>query len=116
MDNHEVIIDKIRKILALSQSPNGEEAERAAEKARELLIKYNLSIDQFEDVKIEEKIIGRFFKKPRLWRLVLINTITEFYFCRSLIIKGVLPGGGIYDYKIEIIGKPHHVAIAVSIL
>lgn len=40
------IIDKIQKLLALSESPNQHEAELAAQKAQELLSKYNLSIDE----------------------------------------------------------------------
>lgn len=42
--DNDVIIDKVRKLLALSKSPNKEEAARAAEKARDMVIKYNLSI------------------------------------------------------------------------
>ncbi len=42
--DHERIIEKVRKLLALSQSDNEHEAATAAAKAQELLAEYNLSL------------------------------------------------------------------------
>ena len=43
---NEKLIEKIQKLLALAQSSNEHEARLAAEKANELLIRYNLSMSQ----------------------------------------------------------------------
>lgn len=110
---HDAIIEKIKKLLALSQSPNQEEAERAAEKARELLTKYDLSVDQFEDIQVEEKIIKQFLKKPNLWRLTIFGTISEFYFCRFIIKQTQYSDATVYGF--DIIGKSHHITIASSV-
>lgn len=42
------LIDKVRKLLALSQSPNEHEAMLAAEKAQALLAEHNLSMSELE--------------------------------------------------------------------
>ena len=49
--DHERIIEKVRKLLALSQSDNEHEAAAAAAKAQALLSEYNLSMS---DVPAEE--------------------------------------------------------------
>lgn len=50
MQDHELskIIEKIRKLLALSKSSNQAEAAAALNKANELLLQYNLSMDQIK--------------------------------------------------------------------
>jgi hypothetical protein len=68
MENRELdkIIEKIRKCLALATSPNENEAQRAAQKAHELLIRYNLSMQQVEHVKSEyeeKKVDEKIFRK-----------------------------------------------------
>ncbi|MCL6753140.1 DUF2786 domain-containing protein [Nostoc sp. CCCryo 231-06] len=45
----EKIADKIRKLFALSQSPNEREASAAAAKAQEMLTRHNLSIASLQD-------------------------------------------------------------------
>jgi len=49
------VLDLIRKLLALSQSPNEHEAARAAEKAQELLFKYKLSMVEVQAQKGDGK-------------------------------------------------------------
>ncbi|SCW68249.1 Protein of unknown function [Lachnospiraceae bacterium C10] len=45
----ESIEEKIKKLLALSQSSNPNEAKAALLKAQDLMLKYNLSIDYETD-------------------------------------------------------------------
>lgn len=48
------IVEKIQKLLALATSPNEHEAQLAATKANELLIKHNLSVDQVASITNED--------------------------------------------------------------
>jgi len=106
----EIIIKKIKKLLALSQSPNKSEATLASLKANELLIKYNLKHD---DVKEDESKIMSINvssgKREKPWRIILINAVADVNFCKFLLV-GTLDG-----YRFDLIGKHHNVIIAKSI-
>jgi len=54
------VLDKVRKLFALGDSPNKEEAESAVAKAHELLVRHNLSM-QDVDVKDKEFIEAMLF-------------------------------------------------------
>lgn len=58
--NHR-IAEKVQKLLSLSESHHKEEAESATLKAKELLLKYNLSSHEAE----EETVIKRIFEQKR---------------------------------------------------
>lgn len=66
----EKIIDKVRKLLALSTSPNESEAKRAFAKAQELSAKHGVDIDavneKSREIKPAHKPIRRFWKGASL--------------------------------------------------
>lgn len=49
MEKLDKVIDKIKKLLALATSPNEHEASLAAQRAHELLVKYNLDMQEVKD-------------------------------------------------------------------
>jgi hypothetical protein len=102
------IVEKVKKLLALSKSPNQAEAELAAEKAREMIMKYNLSAEDLDEQEILRYGFLTSRKKPKVWRLVSAKEISEFYFCRFLIVENR------EGCRLEIIGKRHHALIAES--
>lgn len=106
--SEEKLIEKIKKLLALSKSPNEAEAELAAQRAHELLTKYNLSMDYIQEKEIREGnvITGRSLKK---WRHLLINGIASYYYCKSLC---YVRGSGYY--RIVFIGQKHNIIICKS--
>ena len=55
MEEHKSMIEKIQKLLKLAASDNIHEAELAAQKAQELLVKYNLDMQQVTGVDFEYK-------------------------------------------------------------
>lgn len=55
MSNSTEILDKIRKLMALSQSPNENEAMVALNKARELMIEYKISQSEVDSHEIKNK-------------------------------------------------------------
>jgi hypothetical protein len=104
----EKLIDKIKKLLALSKSPNEAEAELAAQRAHEILTKYKLSMDDVEEKEIREGnvITGRSLKK---WRHILIDNIAKYYYCQCLQYEG---DSGYY--RIVFIGQKHNIIICKS--
>jgi len=115
-DNNNIDKDKlistVKKLLALAQSPNKAEAELAAQRAYELLEKYNLEMptDIKEDLTITEVTLkeGRTLKK---WYQYLAIVVAELYFCQILTCYN-------YDktsYRLILVGRPHNVTICQSI-
>lgn len=81
MTSQERITDKIRKLLALTESPNENEAALAAERAQELMLKYGIELAQVAAAK--DKPIGaareEFDSKVDPWRRALADSV-----CRSM--------------------------------
>lgn len=104
----EKLIGKIQKLLALSKSPNKAEAELAAQRAHELLTKYNLSMDDVQEREIREFniISGRNLKT---WKHLLIDNVARYYYCKSLFYER---GSGYY--RIVFIGQRHNIIVCKS--
>lgn len=87
-DNHDKIIDKIDKLLALSRSDNENEARAAMLKAQELIAKHN--IDRGELGKDEEKNVITMTSQPFRddWVQMVAGVIAKNFRCRSLVIVG----------------------------
>jgi hypothetical protein len=86
MDENEVILSRIQKLLRLSTSSNPNEAAVAAGKAQELLLKYNLSMTQVEGYSAEkqEPIIEdmqRFGKNLVDWKFSLAAVVARNNLC-----------------------------------
>lgn len=81
----EKLIEKIKKLLALSKSSNENEAKIAMLKAQELLAKHKLSIKEIKDYKIaddsiREKISSISFRQGK-WKAKLGGLISENFGC-----------------------------------
>ncbi|PJI06557.1 MULTISPECIES: DUF2786 domain-containing protein [Clostridium] len=79
------IIEKIQKLLSLSESSNEHEAEVAMLKAQELLAKYKLSIKEVKEYKrynskIQEKTTDVTFTKAK-WKAQLAGVISDNFGC-----------------------------------
>ena len=72
------IRDKIRKLFALSKSPNENEATTAMEKAVRLMDEYNLSENQC----LYERHLVKATKRLSRWRNLLSNTVAWLYCCQ----------------------------------
>jgi ElaB/YqjD/DUF883 family membrane-anchored ribosome-binding protein len=117
------LIDKIKKLLALSASPNENEAASAAQKANELLSVHNLKMADLADdasccEEVEEFVLEETGKNV-LWKSYLIKALAQANYCETFInqtrasIKRVLVGKPInilacqqmYDYLVETINR-----------
>lgn len=81
----ENVIDKIKKLFALSESPNEHEALVAMEKAHSLLAQYNLSMQDINTQKfdVEQQAIGT--GKFDSWVLLLVHAIADYNYCNLLL-------------------------------
>lgn len=87
MDENEVILSRIQKLLRLSTSSNPNEAAVAAGKAQELLLKYNLSMTQVEGYSAEKQEpiiedIQRFGKNLVDWKFSLAHVVARNNLCQ----------------------------------
>lgn len=87
MSDSKKVIAKIEKLLSLAQSSNEHEARLAAEKASELLIRHNLTLQQIvgrdPSYVIEERENGQ--SRYRVEDKYVCQVIQQFFFVRVLI-------------------------------
>jgi hypothetical protein len=105
------ILDRVKKLLSLSNSDNEFEAANAASRAHELLLKYNLSIADVGDgisedeLKIEEELVHEGGRVAR-WRTYLVSGVAKAFGCAQLVSKG-------YRYTgLKIVGAKADIAVA----
>jgi len=83
---NERIIDRIRKLFALSGSTNEAEALSASEKAHELLKQYNLSVEDLnEKPEVGEAVVGQAGRNTQ-WKSSLLDDVATFNYC-SLVLS-----------------------------
>jgi len=86
----EKIIERVKKLLALGQSPNPHEAAAAMEKAQALMAEHNLSVGKLRVSEINELNVRSqasvSILKP--WEQGLMNTVAKAFGCRLFWKKG----------------------------
>lgn len=120
MDDKTKVIDRIKKLLALSASPNEHEAASAAEKAQALLAEHNLSMmDVKSETKNEDSFVidtdTRSSSSP--WRRRLATACATLYFCEYYYTFHYEPtpkrSCGYIRHDIHnFVGAPHNIAVA----
>jgi len=76
----ETIKKRIKKLLALSKSPNENEAMAALQKAQELMEEYRIT--EAECVYASQTVKAT--KRESAWRSTLANTVASLYACEAL--------------------------------
>lgn len=102
---NEDIAERVRKLLALSRSPNEHEAALAASRARDILAKHHLSIEDLDDAlgKEEFRIISRVIaeeEKNEKWVFILITALEKLFPCKILSTASSIDGSSI---KVEVV-------------
>lgn len=79
--NRKDLIERVKKLLALSESKNGAEAHQAATRARTLIEKWNIETSEIEkgEVGVYSMPTGR--RNFQAWERALITGIAEVHFC-----------------------------------
>lgn len=82
------ILEKVKKLMALGNSPSEAEAASAIAKARELLARHGLSLTDVE-AHSPEIVEGVLFEKQRLrsWEAQLIHVVTRATFTQALHVR-----------------------------
>jgi hypothetical protein len=86
---NEAIIEKIQKLLSLANSDNENEAKSATKRANEMLLKYNLNMQQIKDIQFEYVTqdalsVGLTLKA---YQIQISSLLTNFFFVRVIISK-----------------------------
>lgn len=104
---------KIRRLLALADSPNVHEAEAALAKANELLLKYNIDLAAAE---VERSYTYRHLGKPTgrrpRYTLIMAGLLAEHFFVETIWIQTYDVRTTRTGYVLEICGTPENVDLA----
>jgi hypothetical protein len=109
----EKIMERIRKLLALSNNPNEHEAAAAAAKAQSLLAEYNLSLAEVViDKKKDAGFVadGSILTAPYPWRRQLAAAVARLYFCEYYYTT-VGPKNNAKNAH-YFVGQPHNIDVA----
>lgn len=85
-DKREKAIDLVKKLLALSSSPNEHEAANAMAKAQLILTRYNLEINDIPDIDQSAVEMSREFVDGGhfMWQLHLCNILCTYNYCKAI--------------------------------
>ena len=104
------IVDKIKKLLALSKSPNENEAILAYQMAQELLTKHNISLDDIQvDINILEETIW-LGEEMEEWKFILYSVVAECNYCRL-----VVTSFNDKNFRYNLIGREHNIIVVKEI-
>lgn len=116
--NRDKLIDKIRKLLALSTSPNENEAMAAAQKVQDLLAEHNLDMSDLEVAEADTVVDDtEAVTVSKSWIILIYAVVAELYFCVYVhgtvgVTKKKGPGGMKKMSNHHIIGEKHNVIVA----
>lgn len=107
------IVEKIQKLLALSESPNENEANTAMLKAQELMVKHKITMKDIEqDVKKDVVITTTHQKfKNTKWKAILAKVISDNFLCEALTSQN----GRTNVCRVSFIGHEEDVDICIAV-
>ena len=97
------VIEKIKKLLALSASPNVHEAANASRMARSLMLKHDLDIEEITG-KTKSEILRERFTQEKImnYKVMIYNSVAKYCFCRVLV-------DDLRNFYVY--GKKHHILV-----
>jgi hypothetical protein len=105
----ERIAERVRRLLALSKSPNEHEAAAAAQKAQELLLKHDLSMAEVDVAEAPEVVEGSTkLANGAGWRITLLFRVAEAYGCEMTYSTGT---GG----RCQLYGRAHAIEVVLHV-
>lgn len=111
MTDKEKIVDKIRKLLALSESSNEHEAMLAMENANKLLMKYNLEMSDISEIDLNEIVENDILsgKKIMSYKTSLLTAVMRLNNC-EIILHNRIRG----EKTVKALGKNHNIQVSIS--
>lgn len=91
-DTRNPVLSKVSKLLSLAQSPNENEAQSAMNKARELLLRHQISLNELNNQENSYQFleIGPAKLKFSKWEKKLISILQEFFFVKIIWIPSLV--------------------------
>jgi len=112
---HDRVIARVRKLLALAESSNQHEAELAAVMAQRLMMKFNLQV-QREGRSSAEACGSRWLGEPtgrvQLYHRVLAAILIDHFFVLGIWLPVYRPREGMSGTVLEICGRPENLEMA----
>ncbi len=106
-------VRRVRKLMALAESPNRHEAEVSMAKAHELIAKYNLlSIERDEGRDFASVFLGRPALRHPREDYALANLLQEFYFVQGIWVPAYVLEKGRMGRVLEISGTEQNIRLA----
>ena len=89
MEDRDKVIERIRKLLALSTSPNQAEAESAMKFAQKLMEQYRIDSTDVEMGEIESVTLNQAKGRVKLtvWQTILLNAIARSNYCTFIVMR-----------------------------
>jgi len=115
MTDIDKIKEKVKKLFAMSKSPNANEAALALEMAQKLMIEHGIKRNAVGEFKIsEEEVRGNGGKKPPMYELYLATNIASSFGCQTGYGRIHLKQDA-YERGYIFVGIEHRVKIALFI-
>lgn len=118
MEVDKKLLEKIQKLLSLATSSNENESSVAAQKAQELIVKYNIDMQQLQDETFEYQwhVLA---DEPylRMHQKFILPILKDFFFVKTLLSpkwtgKYTKVGARVFKTELQILGTPTNVIIA----
>jgi hypothetical protein len=107
------IMLRVKKLMALAESPNQHEAEAAMGKAHELISKYNLDLlSQDENRNFTSVFVGQPALRHPPEDYALAHLLQDYYFVRGIWVSAYVPGKGKMGGVLEISGTIPNIKMA----
>lgn len=106
-------IRRIRKLLALAESPNRHEAEAAARRAHRMLLEHDLAAVQAgEPRRYGSRELGEPSERIPAHERILAGLIARFFFVEAIWVPGYVVADGRRGRVLEITGTPENLEVA----
>ncbi len=107
------VLRRIRKLLALAQSPNEHEARLAAARAQRLMLEHNLAeADAGEALPYRSRQLGPIKRRFQAFEKMLAGLLGAHYFVRCIWMNGFDAQRGMSGRYLEISGTPENLDMA----
>jgi hypothetical protein len=107
----ERVLEKVRRLLALAESPEKNEAEAAMRAARGLMLRYNLDALSAPRDYVVRHLGDAMRRRDRVEREIVF-VLTEHFFVRAILVPHYVPAAARRGWVWEISGTPANVAMA----
>ena len=105
------VVARIRKLLALAESPEAHEAETAARKAQRMLLEHQLDLHDLDERPWRVRHVGRASTRFMAHEKLLAGLLARYFEVQCIWVPSVLDDGR-EGRMLEVVGRQEHVEIA----